>query len=1059
MDTIKKQIAQRWFFSTVSFCGLLAGGISTGMSADVIWNAPTAGETVTQSSGEYATGTQTAEKTGAGTYLIDNKSNTTKGAITISEGFLKVSNSQLSGPIAISNGATLQFGSTNALGMHGGIPSITVHAGGSIDNVSGSYSNLQQLILSGGTIKASSPTTNVMGDFLMGSPVTVTADSTISANFMIRTPDAFTTAGQWDVQGASVLTVSGKMSLYDGGNSKPSNLIKSGTGTIKFTASSDRCPKEGSVIINNGTIELVNASALQSASITVNKSDSGTGALKFSGQSGTTANNIALAEGATFTIAGTGGGQNQGNTYALTGSLSGAGGINISGTYTDLRGDYSNFTGTLTTSSGWTFLVNSKAASAQASYVNWGGLYAASSEANQVYQFGMLTGNSEFRASGRAYDGAFAIEVGASNASGEYSGPMNNNGNRKFSIAKKGTGTWTLSNDSSTYSLGTSIDAGTIAVSKSSTLTDGAVAKGPLGTGAVTLNGGTLQSVTNNLTLHNPINVAKASTINTSSNLTLEGILTGSGNLQKSGNSGLYFAGNNSGYSGTITLSGGNTFLTDSASFANASFETNSGLYLIATTENRVFEIGMITGVADFRPSDKSTANTLFAQVGSTNASGTFSGLISNLYSNKNFGLIKVGTGTWTLTNSGSYYPGGTTISGGAIAINSSSALDNGAVARGPLGTGAVTLNGGTLLYNSSTADGELHNSLTVAAGTTSTIAAQNKFLDLKGNLSGTGNLNNNGSTQYVRFSGSNSGFSGTYTNIDNWSFFVTPQSSSETAIYQAGTETEAVGSRGFAFIANSADNNGNVFKLGMLTGNQEVRASGSSACPIILEIGGPLANGDETLRQQYAQRYSGEFSGYLNDCWDNKFTNIVKTGEGTWTLSGNQLNYSGTTTIDSGTLAINSQLKNSAVTVSDGGILTGTGEIVKSLLIYSGGEFEVDLIESAKGNVLNVGSATMSPGSIISFVGIDDPEEFTGLDICILESKSILDLSGVTFDFSKIGGNIWDAYFVPGTVGGELVMRLKDANVPEPASIVLLILGAVGIGLLRKTNTQIRRV
>ncbi|MBW7968290.1 autotransporter domain-containing protein [Bradyrhizobium sp. BR 10289] len=55
---------------------------------------------------------------------------------------------------------------------------------------------------------------------------------------------------------------------------------------------------------------------------------------------------------------------------------------------------------------------------------------------------------------------------------------------------------------------------------------------------------------------------------------------------------------------------------------------------------------------------------------------------------------------------------------------------------------------------------------------------------------------------------------------------------------------------------------------------------------------------------------------------------NFVKTGSGTMLLSGNSGTYTGTTTVNGGTLMVNGSLAASAVTVNDGGSLNGSGTL-----------------------------------------------------------------------------------------------------------------------------------
>ena len=244
------------------------------------------------------------------------------------------------------------------------------------------------------------------------------------------------------------------------------------------------------------------------------------------------------------------------------------------------------------------------------------------------------------------------------------------------SLVKSGSGTLTLSG-ANTYSGGTTNSSGSIVLGASSTGSGNSVTSGPLGTGKVTLSGGTLQM--NAQTLGNNLSVSASTTSivdNSGNNGTLGGNVTGSGTItiQNSSGTGLsdILNGDWSGFTGTLNYNVANgsvfnIFLPTSISLAQATFNlggpgTPPGNWssIRAGGTNLFGALSGTKGYLDFGG---------ILVIGSLNTNTTFGGAIID-----SVGITKVGTGTLTLTGANTY-TGNTTVSNGTLLVNAVSAV------------------------------------------------------------------------------------------------------------------------------------------------------------------------------------------------------------------------------------------------------------------------------------------------------------------------------------------------------------------------------------------------
>jgi len=272
-------------------------------------------------------------------------------------------------------------------------------------------------------------------------------------------------------------------------------------------------------------------------------------------------------------------------------------------------------------------------------------------------------------------------------------------------LRKAGAGTLTFSVPN-TYAGGTVLSNGVLALGANNANSDGAGGSGLGATNEViTFRGGTLQlfgynggTGNNYNTLLNPLNVPAGETGtlrlfsrgpgNSGANSGLRSSLTGAGTLNLVVN---YVRDNLDGdwsaFTGTINVtpkpsgSGDEMRINNAFGYANAAIFLNDGVLLNrVTTSNSVVDIGELggTSLAVVGPGNLSAGNVTW-RVGAKNTSQTFAGTIAN---DTITSVIKVGSGTWTLSGFNTY-TGPTTISNGVLEVTGSLSSTNIAVVSG----------------------------------------------------------------------------------------------------------------------------------------------------------------------------------------------------------------------------------------------------------------------------------------------------------------------------------------------------------------------------------------
>ncbi|MEO5712743.1 MAG: autotransporter-associated beta strand repeat-containing protein [Luteolibacter sp.] len=292
------------------------------------------------------------------------------------------------------------------------------------------------------------------------------------------------------------------------------------------------------------------------------------------------------------------------------------------------------------------------------------------------------------------------------------------------SLTKSGTNTLTLSG-ANTFGGGLTLNAGTIALG-----TEAANANG-LGTGTVTMNAGVI-SMRDDISTYNDFNANLVVPSGSTARLNADGRVDMYGTLGGAGTLNFYVPwirttlyNDWSAFTGTINVitdaDGGDFRMGTNygyPGFANAALVLADKVYAyyvgtLSGGAGTVIDIGELSGTAlsHFR-GGVTGGRALTYRIGGRNTNATFAGTIEEQNTGTATSIVKMGTGTWTLSGN-SAWAGGTGVNEGTLAISGNVAS-----------TGAVGVASGAAL--SLTNGGIATDSVTVAGG---------------GSLSGYGNL------------------------------------------------------------------------------------------------------------------------------------------------------------------------------------------------------------------------------------------------------------------------------------------------------------------------------
>lgn len=250
-------------------------------------------------------------------------------------------------------------------------------------------------------------------------------------------------------------------------------------------------------------------------------------------------------------------------------------------------------------------------------------------------------------------------------------------------------------------------------------------------------------------------------------------------------------------------------------------------------------------------------------------------------------------------------------------------------------------------------------------------------------------------------------------------------------------------------------------------TGGGIIEQAGTGALVISGAVtGSSSTTGPKLLTLQGSTAGTGELTGTIADTAGTAKTNLLKTGSGTWTVSGAAKTYEGTTSVTGGVLNVSSALTNSsALSVSTGTFVYGAGNLIadsSSVTLGAGGIVRMAGFSDSFGALtLSAGAAVLdlSGGNSIATFALSTGSTWTGT--LSVTGWSGLAAGGGTEQLNFTGGLTGSQTgaitfvnpdgFAAGTysskfVGSELV---PDVLIPEP-SIALLGLSG-GLLLIRR--------
>jgi autotransporter-associated beta strand protein len=862
---------------------------------------------------------------GSGT-LASSSGITANGTLDISQTTSGVSLVSLSGSGSVALGGqtlTITSGSGSFGGVISGSGGLTLSSGTQILTGANTYSGVTT-ITSGTLILGNGGTSgSLAGNVITAGTLAVNRSDTVTFNTIVSGSGGLSQTGTGTLLINAVNTYtgvttisSGTLALSSSGSIASSSVTANGIFDISATsgASIKSLSGNGTVQLGNQTLTLTAANGTFSGTITGSGGlvmNGGTqmlaGTSSFTGStiinggvlqigSATYSSNV-TANGGTFAF-------NSASAIAMTGIVSGAGGVQQQGTGVTTISTAQTYTGVTTITAGTLALSGSGSIASSVGVVN-----------NGTFSIAGVAGSAAIT----SLSGSGTVQLGSqtlviTNASGNFTGVIAGTGGLTLN-----GGNQTLSGTSS-YSGVTTIQAGTLFLAGTSSLAGSTkvVNNAVLDVSLVADAGGGTSTAIVSLAGNGSVVLGSKTLLLTNAGDSFSGIISGTGGVTVAGGT-QTLAGQNS-YGGDTTISGGALALAGSGGLSSTGRVVNNAIFDISLLANSDTSIASLSGTGSVNLGAKTL--TL------TSASDTFRGIILGS------GGLVINGGTQILSGNNTY-TGGTVIAAGTLQVGRGS------------GSGAITgdvVNNGTLAFSRNdtyvftgavsgsgklvqTGDGTtvLTQASSYTGGTT--IAAGTLQIG-NGGTTGSilGNVANSGTLAFARsdtvfFDGTISG-TGSVNQLSG-STVLTAVNSYTGATTVASGATLSLGASGSIAASSGVTANG-LFDVSNANLPRITSLSGS----------GSVALGSQSLTITAG---SGKFAGAITGSGD-----LILNG-GSQTLSGVS-SYGGATTVNGGTLIVDGSIAASrSVTVNSGATLAGSGTV--------------------SGVTLN-GNSTLSPGT-----------------------------------------------------------------------------------------------
>jgi fibronectin-binding autotransporter adhesin len=408
-------------------------------------------------------------------------------------------------------------------------------------------------------------------------------------------------------------------------------------------------------------------------------------------------------------------------------------------------------------------------------------------------------------------------------------------------------------------------------------------------------------------------------------------------------------------------------------------------------------------------------------------------------------------TGYIAMANTANSYSGGTFINQGRVQAGSASSFGTGPVSVFP-GAQAFLNNAGTFandFFVSGIGTTEANGGITapgaIRLGSTSNVAGRVTLQgDTRISTNGTGGpqisgqITGAGNLELITFATNNSVLVLSNTNAatpNNWTgnLQISSLAASRSVTVRLGAN-EQVPDQSNVTISGidlaRFDLNGFAETIGGLNGSVSTNniVTNSGANPSTLTVGSNDA--------------PGNFGGVIQD--GIGALSLVKIGAGSQTLGGTNV-YTGTTTINSGTLSITGSLAGGAVTVNAGGTLTGSGFVGGPVTIQNGGGLAggaagIGTLNLAAGATLGVIAGDTSTITVGQGVGGGTVNVTGGLNVMSGNQSVTIHVIGIApaigqyvlVDYDTLGGTGFAAFKlgnVAGRVAASLVNNLTTGS------------------------------